>query len=1244
MNPLLATLCLLVTSEASSPTDEYLYLFSRFDTDGFAPRRSAGEGDFDGAGSTFPDEILPAGKKLEVLSPRHGKVVFLRPRTVSGAKNMMALRGQTIAVRTKNTFNVLLTLGAAHDVPTAAAARTVNHGWVEFTFADGTRGRGPIGLSAWNREAAFAEEVAFASTFTAARGPRVTGTRPTVSRTRVAGGATASGVRRLSNGTPIRLWVQRTPIPADRVVTSIRLPDLPHLKILGLTLAHRAEVSPRRAPRVSPPEPAAVAIFDAPGFPYSQSAESATPERVQDALEKVGITARRIGVEHLRDPGVFNVERFPVTVMPHGDSFPLSAVDAIRAYRKSAGAMVLSGAPFTRPVEDTPYGGWLQRSPSTEFASSSGDRSLGVYPRSSVSRTRVWPSETLAAWGFGDLPWDRLEMRDIDGLAPAYRGLDTRLEIEGVELETLLNVGSWSWAVAGIVRHTAGDFAGCLDVHTVTSPVWIDDTRVATRFHVELLARAAAWCLKERGKLPDDAWRAISRPLDAASLDQEAPRVEAVAPEPFGLAKAKKIDGTVYWVDVSTSPPEDRVLLASAQGLVHRRARPAVFLAASSGAGSWLEQLAGAKLIGTVKKSTPAGILGMLSHRRAVVVDPDLHGSLSLATMIAALEGLLVAYPGHVGLHDLEVITDLRGTFDSHAEALEWAISNIRPLMRSDVLACVAATPSTWGLRDLLVREKVFTFDLPSIDRASTNLDVGRSREVARRVLLDTPLLTPVLGSSSGAPPIGHPGRAALLTTRSGKRFVNVEGLANSSFYRKLESRPSRPTAMTPRSLTLDTRKVYVAVLGEPLSLVKAIAEERRLAAAATRNRPRSASSANVLQLLPVPPRRAPAEPTPTAATTPYLPASIAVEVGVHDLIALPVVEHALKGSPASGLMLPGSLTPDGFGKAFGAGRPETVEALFDAVGKEMSSRGARFLQIAAHSAFEPRTRDTALGRLPTDVGVFIGFDPRRAGQVDVLSASRLVGEVAVFHDLGDQNMTTLLTNDGLEPYRKLFPLFLTSSAARITALQKTAAISDDVVLVRPEEAVVLAKEYHHHRKLTRLDVLARGARWRYHDKGEDLGSRWHAGGYDDSAWSEGESELGYGDAGEGRPEATVISYGDDTRKKHSCYYFRHVLELERKPDVDLLLLGIVADDGAIVYLNGEEVVRINMPQGEVNHGSFAPRALGSSVEADWQRRPLAANALRAGKNTLAVEVHQSSSSSSDMSFDLEITGWKVTP
>jgi hypothetical protein len=56
-----------------------------------------------------------------------------------------------------------------------------------------------------------------------------------------------------------------------------------------------------------------------------------------------------------------------------------------------------------------------------------------------------------------------------------------------------------------------------------------------------------------------------------------------------------------------------------------------------------------------------------------------------------------------------------------------------------------------------------------------------------------------------------------------------------------------------------------------------------------------------------------------------------------------------------------------------------------------------------------------------------------------------------------------------------------------------------------------------------------------------------------------------------------------------------------------------------------------------VRFSTYAAQTVNGLIEYHWERRWLDPSALRPGRNTLAVEVHQSSRASSDLSFDLRL-------
>ena len=161
--------------------------------------------------------------------------------------------------------------------------------------------------------------------------------------------------------------------------------------------------------------------------------------------------------------------------------------------------------------------------------------------------------------------------------------------------------------------------------------------------------------------------------------------------------------------------------------------------------------------------------------------------------------------------------------------------------------------------------------------------------------------------------------------------------------------------------------------------------------------------------------------------------------------------------------------------------------------------------------------------------------------------------------------------------------------------------------------------------------LVPAGSTWRYWDQGTVPIGTWRETGFDDSAWGAGPAQLGYGDG----DEATVISYGPDSQDKHTAYYFRHSFVVSDPAGISQVFVRLTRDDGAVVYLNGAELFRDNMPVGDVTAETTAVSGVGGADESTWFAFEVSAEQLVAGANTLAAEVHQSTRTSSDISFDL---------
>ena len=202
-------------------------------------------------------------------------------------------------------------------------------------------------------------------------------------------------------------------------------------------------------------------------------------------------------------------------------------------------------------------------------------------------------------------------------------------------------------------------------------------------------------------------------------------------------------------------------------------------------------------------------------------------------------------------------------------------------------------------------------------------------------------------------------------------------------------------------------------------------------------------------------------------------------------------------------------------------------------------------------------------------------------------------------------------------PGQGTYTLRLTVSDGRLSA-------SDDVILttVRPPADAVF---------------LPSGSVWRYLDDGSNAGTTWRSPDFNDSGWKSGKAQLGYSpDEGD---EATVIGYGPDSANKFITSYFRTHFEIADARAVTSLTVRLLRDDGAVLFLNGQEVWRDNMPAGDYSYLTPASATVGGADESTFFERILDATVLKSGSNTLAVEVHQSSGQSSDVSFDLALIG-----
>ncbi len=165
-------------------------------------------------------------------------------------------------------------------------------------------------------------------------------------------------------------------------------------------------------------------------------------------------------------------------------------------------------------------------------------------------------------------------------------------------------------------------------------------------------------------------------------------------------------------------------------------------------------------------------------------------------------------------------------------------------------------------------------------------------------------------------------------------------------------------------------------------------------------------------------------------------------------------------------------------------------------------------------------------------------------------------------------------------------------------------------------------------------EIFSKGKLWKYYDQGSLDGENWSAKGseYDASSWDSGNAPLGYAKDG----IVTTLDYGNNANNKRSTYYFRRNFVLSTLPAEDAVItLNYTVDDGFIVYINGTEAGRYLMPNGTVTYSTYATsHATGNP---DNGTLTLPTSLFRKGTNTIAVEVHNNSATSSDIYFDASL-------
>lgn len=184
---------------------------------------------------------------------------------------------------------------------------------------------------------------------------------------------------------------------------------------------------------------------------------------------------------------------------------------------------------------------------------------------------------------------------------------------------------------------------------------------------------------------------------------------------------------------------------------------------------------------------------------------------------------------------------------------------------------------------------------------------------------------------------------------------------------------------------------------------------------------------------------------------------------------------------------------------------------------------------------------------------------------------------------------------------------------------------------------------------------LAFGSVWNYHGNNaappNDGSARtWKQSAYTlTGPWNVNASPVnGAGAYGYSSSQATCMPSGrtpictPGTSSKYTAYYFRNSVNFtatELSTTFYNIQLNLKRNDGIVVYVNGTEVIRNNMPTGTVTYATLASANIAPGA-AELVTYNLSPSSFTAGTNVIAVEVHLRAATSADLLFDMEVLGY----
>jgi len=171
--------------------------------------------------------------------------------------------------------------------------------------------------------------------------------------------------------------------------------------------------------------------------------------------------------------------------------------------------------------------------------------------------------------------------------------------------------------------------------------------------------------------------------------------------------------------------------------------------------------------------------------------------------------------------------------------------------------------------------------------------------------------------------------------------------------------------------------------------------------------------------------------------------------------------------------------------------------------------------------------------------------------------------------------------------------------------------------------------------------IVPYGANWRYviglsEASTPDL-TAWRKMSFNDSSWTAAPMPIGYANPPNSAPEFTIATFVPSSQEgNYSSVFLRTEFVAKNPTPGNVFTVNVNVDDGCIVWINGTEVGRFNVPQGELTYDQWAITA-GEATLTSFGITNSAGGPVVSGTNVIAVQVFNANATSSDLFFDFSV-------